>query len=579
MSYLKGYLIILVGVVLLTGCASSPERAPESLSSVETAPSTPIEFYDTDELSGEGFFRIVLAELALRNDEPELALELYDAALTMYPNNIDILARVAPLSIQLGQIEAAAYYYERWTVLTPDNLEAWHGLWQLSLGLDQTPSAVNALEQLLLRQPDFALYIPYDLLRTWPTEQQQQLRAELAAATLPTDRSPDLMLLNGFLAAELGDDRTANMLWRALDSQLRTPQDYQAYGQTLIELGLWRGADILLSSATERYPEIDRFYLSRAQAQLSQNDQSGALAILKEGLDVLPDNPRLLRFGGELAYVQEDSAARGYFEQLIDTELASIGYYYLGRMAEDTADYNAAFEYYLQVGDPDWAPSAIQRQLRLIAAELVPSIDIQDLFEQHRLHFANIQHQIAELHGRFWYDDGQYERAYEAYSNGLRLEPTDTTLLYLRALAAEPLNWLDSLETDLRKILELDPDNSAALNALGYTLADRTDRLGEARPLIERAYELNPTSPAIVDSLGWLYFREGNYTRATAVLRQALELQGTDQDDDEIVAHYVEALWRNGETDRALTVAAQWQAQYSNTDRLQRIIDRINEAL
>ncbi|WLD57125.1 tetratricopeptide repeat protein [Salinispirillum sp. LH 10-3-1] len=574
MSYLKGNLIALVGVALLAGCASSPERAPDTRPLL----SPPTESFATDELTGEGFFRIVLAELALRNSEPELALELYDAALTMYPNNIDILARVAPLSIQLGQIEAAAYYYERWTVLTPNHLEAWHGLWQLSLGLDQVTTAVNALGELLVRQPDYALYVPYELLRTWPVEQQRQLRTELAGAELPADRSPDLILLNGFLAEELGDERAADILWRALDSQLRSPQDYQAYGQTLIELSLWRGADILLTSASRSHPEVDRFYLSRAQAQLSQNDQAGALAILKEGLDALPNNPRLLRFGGELAYVQEDSAARDYFEQLLDTELASIGYYYLGRLSEDDAEYNTAFEYYLQVGDPDWAPSAIQRQLRLIAADLIPSVDVQDLFEQHRMHFANIQHQIAELHGRFWYDVGQYERAYDAYTQGLNEQPTDITLLYLRALSAEPIDRLDSLETDLRKILELDPDNAAALNALGYTLADRTDRLEEARPLIERAYELNPNSAAIVDSLGWLYFREGNYSRAATVLRQALDMQGWDADDDEIVAHYVEALWRNGDTEMALSVAAEWQAQHSNTDRLQRILDQINEA-
>lgn len=577
MSYLKANFIALVAILLFAGCATSPERAPEKAPSA-VVPAPTISPLSADELSGEGFFRIVLAELALRNDEPELALELYDAALTLYPNNIDVLARVAPLSIQLGQIEAAAYYYQRWTVLTPENLEAWHGLWQLRLGIDDVAGAVDALSELLQRQADFPFYAPYDLIRTWPVTQQQALRSELAAADLPTARSVDLIVLNGFLAEELNEQRTAELLWRALDSQLRSAQDYQAYGQTLVELGLWRGAEIILASGSRQHPEIDRFYLSRAQARLSQNDQAGALAVLKEGLDALPDNPRLLRFGGELAYVQGDAEAEGYFTQLLDTELASIGYYYLGRLAEDEQRYNRAFDFYLQVSDTDWAPSAIQRQLRLVASELITGVDVDDLFQQHQVHFANIQHQIAELHGRFWYDTRQYRRAYDAFSRGLESQPTDITLLYLRALSAEPIDRLDSLETDLRTILELDPDNAAALNALGYTLADRTDRLAEARPLIERAYELNPNSAAIVDSLGWLYFREGRFDRAADILGRALDMQGWDEDDDEIVAHYVEALWRSGNIEKALSVAGDWKAQHSNTERLQRILDQIHDA-
>ncbi|MFC3853469.1 tetratricopeptide repeat protein [Salinispirillum marinum] len=528
-------------------------------------------------MTGEVFFRVVLAELAARNNEPEVALELYDAALSDYPNNLDLIARVAPLAIQLGQIEAATYYYDRWTELEPTNLEAWHGAWQLNLGLQRIDPAVEALESLLAQQADFALFVPFDLIQGWPPAQQQALRQALLAADLPAAQSSDLTLINGYLAETQGDQRAAALLWRALDGQLRAPQAYQAYGETLLDLSLWQGAEVVLTSAIQQFPDVDRFYLLRAQSFLAQQQQAEAFAVLLQGLEQLPDNSRLLRFSGELAYAQNDPRAEAFFTQLLDTDQHSIARFYLGRLAEDRGDMTAAYEAYLQVTDPEWAPRAIQRQLQILAEHSIPGVNIDELFAQHQLYFADIRYQIAELHGRFWFDREDYERAFAAFSLGLEDQPQDTTLLYLRALSAEPLDRLDVLEADLNAILAQEPDNAAALNALGYTLVDRTDRFAEARPLIERAYELNPDSAAITDSLGWLYFKEGQFDEAETYLRLALDLQGWDEDDDEIVAHYVEAIWRGGDRARALSIAADWLERHQNTQRLEAIVDLIHE--
>jgi tetratricopeptide (TPR) repeat protein len=128
--------------------------------------------------------------------------------------------------------------------------------------------------------------------------------------------------------------------------------------------------------------------------------------------------------------------------------------------------------------------------------------------------------------------------------------PDDTSLRYARALIAEKADKLDLAEKDLRMIIEREPSNAQALNALGYTLADRTERLEEALGYIQRALEVEPADAAIIDSMGWVQFRMGNHEKAVELLRQALSLI----QDPEIAAHLGEVLWEMGNKRDALDV-------------------------
>jgi tetratricopeptide (TPR) repeat protein len=137
--------------------------------------------------------------------------------------------------------------------------------------------------------------------------------------------------------------------------------------------------------------------------------------------------------------------------------------------------------------------------------------------------------------------------------------PQDHDLLYTRALLAERLGRVDQLESDLRLILASDPDNAHALNALGYTLADRTDRYQEAHEFIERALQLIPEDAAILDSMGWVLYRLERYDEALVYLRRAYELSP----DQEIAAHLGEVLWVSGEREQAMEV---WNAELKRVD-------------
>ena len=138
-------------------------------------------------------------------------------------------------------------------------------------------------------------------------------------------------------------------------------------------------------------------------------------------------------------------------------------------------------------------------------------------------------------------------RELDVFARGLAAYPDDGALLYARALAFERRDDIARAEADFRRILVTDPDNVTVLNALGYTLADRTTRYAEALELIDRARVAEPDSGAIIDSYGWVLYRLGRNADALVELRRAFAMQK----DPEIAAHIGEVLWVMGQQDEA----------------------------
>jgi len=175
--------------------------------------------------------------------------------------------------------------------------------------------------------------------------------------------------------------------------------------------------------------------------------------------------------------------------------------------------------------------------------------------------------------GHILHDQKQYQEAYDLYSQGLLEFPRHPDLLYARALTAEYLDRIDLLESDLLIILQSDPDHANALNALGYTLADRGLRIDEAQKYVERAYELKPNDPAVIDSMGWVHFRKGNYAEAESYLRKALDLM----DDAEIVGHLGELLWAQGNYEEARNLLREAMDRHPEDSYIQKLIKQFSE--
>jgi tetratricopeptide (TPR) repeat protein len=223
----------------------------------------------------------------------------------------------------------------------------------------------------------------------------------------------------------------------------------------------------------------------------------------------------------------------------------------LGQAAEGLKHYDEAIGWYQKVDQGDW----VRAQLKI--ATLIAR---QEGLAAGRGYLQRIEPrsdddsiQMVQVEAQLLRDAKEWKETYEMLSKAVAKYPDSYELLYDRAMAAERIGKIDVLETDLRKVIKMKPDYAHAYNALGYTLAEKTNRLAEAKDLIEKAYKLSPDDPFIMDSLGWVNFRMGAVAEALRHLQTAYNAKP----DPEIAAHLGEVLWSKGKHDEAQKI---WRA-------------------
>ncbi|HET6604468.1 MAG TPA: tetratricopeptide repeat protein [Xanthomonadaceae bacterium] len=283
----------------------------------------------------------------------------------------------------------------------------------------------------------------------------------------------------------------------------------------------------------------------------AMGDARAAAAALAQGPQ---DETSLFARVAFLARAQDNDALRALYEELsVDVQDSDdVRWFLLGQLAELLERNQEALRWYARVSDPDRRGRAELRTTVLLektgkldeALRRLRTLQVSDSDDGEVLRDAYLLEAELLL---------QHERmsgALAAYDRGLMIFEDDPGLLYSRALAHERADDIPAAEADLRRMVELDPDNADALNALGYTLADRTERYEEALAYISKAIELKPDSAAIVDSMGWVMYRMGRHQEALEQLRRAYEMEP----DPEIAAHYGEVLWQSGEKDKAVRI-------------------------
>ena len=179
---------------------------------------------------------------------------------------------------------------------------------------------------------------------------------------------------------------------------------------------------------------------------------------------------------------------------------------------------------------------------------------------------TRIQLMLAEA--QLLRDAKAFNEAFDALSDAINKNPGTADLLYDRAMVAEKIDKLDVMEADLRKVIELKPDQAQAYNALGYTFAERNTRLDEAYTLVQKAVSISPNDAFIQDSLGWVQFRRGRVDEALVTLKKAYETRR----DPEIAAHLGEVLWVKGERAEASKVWRAAQLENPENDSLKTVI-------
>ena len=298
-----------------------------------------------------------------------------------------------------------------------------------------------------------------------------------------------------------------------------------------MQLGRELAAERKLVEAREQFREVEKRAPKDAQA-------SYAVGLLSLQLDDFSDAKQAFSRALKSGYREPTSIYLG-----------------LGQAAEGLKNYDEAIGWYQKVDSADWVraqlkiATLIARQQGLAAGrEYLQKIDA---------HSAEDSIQVIQVEAQLLRDAKQWQETYDMLTKAIAKYPDSYELLYDRAMAAERVDKIDVLESDLRRVIKMKPDYAHAYNALGYTLAEKTDRLSEAKELIEKAYKLQPDDPFIIDSLGWVEYRMGH----TDVALKHLQSAYGQRQDPEIAAHLGEVLWKSGQHDEAQKI---WRAALSD---------------
>ena len=315
-----------------------------------------------------------------------------------------------------------------------------------------------------------------------------------------------------------------------------------------------------------------RLVLARTQFDLEKYVEARKhfLALAEDGLDDADE----MRLAATLAAFQGkdwDAAEREFAESLAaDRGDPAAVLYYLARISEARLRWGEAVERFTQVprGDRYW-----ESQLRIAGAlaqdkRMAQAIDhLRTLKPTTPLERLG----VAQTESTLWREAGDNIKAFEALETALVTDADNPDLLYDSAMLAERIDRMEEAEKRLRRVITLQPTRAHAFNALGYSFADRNINLDEARTLIEKAHGIAPDDPAILDSMGWIAFRQGRMAEAEGYLKRALE----KFQDGEIAAHLGEVLWAQGRQDEAKKV---WDAQLKaqpDSDILKKTVARL----
>lgn len=539
--------IALVACAFLTACGTTPPAPPAEPAAPEPAVKPAPAPEVLRPFPADSFYDLLVAEVALRRGEYELALGNYleQAKAT---RDAGVAARAARLAQFLRADRAALEATQLWVQLEPEELEAHFTLATLlakeQRPLDAMPHMVKVLDA--GAKANFAAIAASAL--QLPEADQQALLDEFNRLLATHPDNLELMTGKALLLQQRDQKDEALALIRTVLKQ--APEDTHAIiieAKLLQEMGRKEEAFTRLGQVVDQYPYNRRLRLQYARL-LTSTDMNKAREQFEILVQQSPNDPDLLL---SLALVNKEVGelddAERYFNQLLEMEQhTQEAHYYLGQLAEQRGDRAGAIAHYKEIPPSEDFFPAIARMIQLMLEDnRLPELrkhlrDMREQYPQHAVRLYLVESEVLMQQQR-------YAAGTQLLTEALKQFPQQPNLLYARSMFSEKRRDVKLLEQDLRAILAKDPNNVIALNALGYTLANLTDRLPEARDLIGRALEQKPDDPAILDSMGWVEYRLGNLRRA----RELLEKAYAAFPDQEVAAHLGEVLWQLGERERA----------------------------
>lgn len=515
------------------------------------------------------------AEFAAKDKRPEEAANLYLEAAASEKRS-DYAERAVRMALAARNFPLAENAANLWVKLAPTDINALQAQAYTLMAQSKKDDALSKLRALLLNPDKKAPELTIALLsapdsRGMAVPLLEELRNEPALLALPVERGLvplALRLKQNDMALEIARQYTErdaknakHWLWRGLSEVALEKGDAAAesyrkalaldpkntrlrlsYAQVLNDLKRFDDIDAVLKAAPEPSEEI---YQARIAFIFANTKNKTA------------KNNRLLK-----ALAKEIKA-----EDKLEPNLQKM---LLGHIYELSKQNRLAAEMYASVPDGEqWAAARIR--LAVVQAETDLAKARTTLQKLQTREPENIDSYLLEAD--LLTKAQNLVEAYNRLSAGLKIAPENTVLLYARAMNSFAQGSIEGLEADLKLIISLDPQNAQALNALGYSLLEKTDRLNEATEYIQQAYYLEPNSSAIMDSLGWAYFKNGRLDQAIVQLRAAYEAEP----EGEIASHVVEVLWALGAEPEAREFWTEALKKFPDSEPLKAVIKRFDK--
>ncbi|UVL83103.1 tetratricopeptide repeat protein [Pseudomonas sp. B21-028] len=562
---------LLLALALLSGCQSMAPVSTDGTPPVEDSTQAPEKPKVYGSFSEETIFSLLSAELAGQRNRFDIALDNY---VTQAINTQDpgISERAFRIAEYLGADQAALDTAMIWARNAPDDLEAQRAAAVQLARAGRYDDSMAYMEKVLQGKGD----THFDFLALSAADTDQETRSGLMKSfDRLLERHPNngqLIFGKALLLQQDGDAQGALTLLE--DNPPEAGEVAPILLRARLLQGLNRGDEALplLEKSIKKYPDDKRLRLTYARMLVENNRMDDAKVEFSSLVQQYPEDDEL-RYSLALVCLEAKAwdEAKGYLEDLIAREShVDSAHLNLGRIAEERNDPQSALIEYAQVGPGnDYLPAQLRQADILIGngktAEAQSRLAVQrDAQPDYGIQLYLIEAETLSA-------NNQGDKAWSVLQQALKQYPDDLNLLYTRAMLAEKRNDLAQMEKDLRLIIQRDPDNAMALNALGYTLSDRTTRYAEAKVLIEQAHQLNPEDPAVLDSLGWVNFRLGNLDEAERLLRQALERFP----DQEVAAHLGEVLWAAGKQREARQIWSKFLKDQPDSPILRGTIKRL----
>lgn len=565
-------LVLLCFVLFLVACTTTAPTANDPVQTVQSdtvaeasAPPPPERAFPDDSL-----YPLLVAEFAMRRQDFTTALNNYVHQSTTLKDPA-VSAQATRLAQFMRQEDKALRAARQWVTLSPDNEEARRTLAMMLARQGDILAALHHMEILARNGKATAFPVLVSKFDQLPTAQQNAAIKQLSALLDDDIQTAQVHLARAFMYETLG--KTESALADVNQTLTLEPTNEQAI---LLEAKLLQdtgASDAFkrLAQTVKTQPGNSRLRLQYARL-LTRSNISAARSQYEKLSVQAPQNGELLL---SLALInremKDDLTARAYLKQMLELGVfTDEAHFHLGWIAQDEGLVSVAAKEYLQVREGRLFMRAQQHHGEMLLRKNRLD-DFSALFHRQRKQHNWLAESLYALESALLHNTGHTAQSITTLSQGIVQYPASANLRYARAMAYDNLNNLDAMEADLRSVLAHEPDNSTALNALGYTLANKTNRLDEAGELIQRALTISPDEPAILDSMGWLRYRQGHYAQALDYLRRAYQ----SFPDPEVAAHLGEVLWITGEQDAARAVWQEALSKHANHPVLRETMKRL----